>query len=204
MPSQLSLCSCIMAPKSHPQHSVSERMLVATGAQGWPELPRGPVQPPSTAGPFPRATHITWVDDGEDHITVSLLSFQPIQLLLLVTFFPLILLLLSCILERKASKNSASKVTGTARGADRARLAPFPEEGELWFSGSKASHPTWMGGTSRTLFTFFRDSGTYHSVALFVTFFAPGGEGVRESPRQQQQRFTCNWHHRGPGLATRW
>lgn len=46
----------------------------------------------------------------------------------------------------------------------------------LQFWGSKVSHPTWMGGTSRTLFTFFKDSGTYHSVALFVTFFAPGGE----------------------------
>lgn len=134
---------------------------------------------PAALGRFhrPRTARVTWVDDGEDHVAVSLLSFQPIQLLLLITLLPLVLLLLSRILEGKAGKNGVSKATGTARGADGARLAPG--EGELQFSGSKASHPTWMGGTSRTLFTFFRDSGTYHSVALFVTFFAPGGEGGR-------------------------
>lgn len=54
---------------------------------------------------------------------------------------------------------------------------PFCREDKFQFWGTQMSCPTWMGGTSTTLFTFFRDSGTYHSVALFVTFFAPGGEG---------------------------
>lgn len=142
---------------------------------------------------------ITWVDDGEDHVTVSLLSFQPIQLLLLVTLPPLILLLLSHILEGKACENGVGKATSVAGGADRAGLAPGG--GELQYVGSNASRPTWIGGTSRTLFTFFRDSGTYHSVALFVTFFAPEGRRQRVTvlmvaalcphPAQLQPRAGC-------------
>jgi len=88
---------------------------------------------PALLGHFhrPRAACATWVDDREDHVAVSLLSFQPIQLLLLITLLPLILLLLSHVLEGKVGKNGVGKATGTARGASGAGLVPFPQRGRV-------------------------------------------------------------------------
>lgn len=42
---------------------------------------------------------VTWVDHWEDHITIPLLGFQPLQLLLLVALPALILLLLVHVLQ---------------------------------------------------------------------------------------------------------
>lgn len=102
---------------------------------------------PALLGRFGRSrtAHITWVDDREDQVAVSLLSFQPIQLLLLVTLLPLILLLLSCVLEGKAGKNGVGKAAGAAGDADRARLAPFPQRGRALVFREQ-SKPSYLDG----------------------------------------------------------
>lgn len=102
---------------------------------------------PASPGCFhrQRTARVTWVDDREDHIAVSLLSFQPIQLLLLIALLPLILLLLSGILEGKAGKNWVGKATGTGRGANGARLAPFSRRGQALLFGEQ-SEPSYLDG----------------------------------------------------------
>lgn len=119
------------SPSAHApqlQNPVPIPNVVFQSMRSQPRVPRDQFSFPAPPGHFhrPRTARVTWVDDREDHVAISLLSFQSIQLLFLITLLPLFLLLLSRILEGKAGENGVGKAAGTAGGTDGARLAPSP------------------------------------------------------------------------------
>lgn len=136
---------------------------------------------PAPPGHFhrPRTTRVTWVDDREDHVTISLLSFQSIQLLFLITLLPLILLLLSLVLEGKAGENGVGKATGTAGGTDGARLALFPWRGRVLVFGEQSELSYLNRGNLKDLVHILQGQWHIPQRCLVRHLLRPWGRGVQ-------------------------